>query len=188
MDRGRAYATSDKLCGLFLAGPKGKKHLPGHGCPVFSLGEPHFSEMMLPKGYKVIIDWFQEVAGDPDYANPEMRNETRDMNGNIVDSDDEDEPEDRKGWKAEDFEEWVPLDEQKGVVLEEIKGEDEESKVTLDTKENVPDNARTKGLPILSKKSEESKEMPEGKGGEQEEKEVQPVVKEIAGNGAEDGA
>jgi hypothetical protein len=91
---------------------------------------------MLPKGYKVIINWFQEVSEDPDYANPEMRNETRDMNGSIVESDDEDEAEERKGWKAEDFEEWVPLDEKRGgVVLEEIKdevgevGKEEESKV-----------------------------------------------------------
>jgi hypothetical protein len=28
---------------------------------------------MLPKGYKTIIDWFQEVATDPDYANPEFQ-------------------------------------------------------------------------------------------------------------------
>ena len=25
---------------------------------------------MLPKGYRTIIDWFQEVNLDPDYANP----------------------------------------------------------------------------------------------------------------------
>jgi hypothetical protein len=34
------------------------------------LGEPYYSEAMLPTGYKIIIDWFQEVAADPDYANP----------------------------------------------------------------------------------------------------------------------
>lgn len=25
---------------------------------------------MLPKGYKTILDWFQDVASDPDYENP----------------------------------------------------------------------------------------------------------------------
>ena len=25
---------------------------------------------MLPKGYKTIIDWFEEVAADPEYENP----------------------------------------------------------------------------------------------------------------------
>lgn len=27
---------------------------------------------MLPKGYKTVVDWFQEVAADPDYANPKF--------------------------------------------------------------------------------------------------------------------
>jgi hypothetical protein len=26
--------------------------------------------MMLLKGYKTVVDWFQEVASDPGYANP----------------------------------------------------------------------------------------------------------------------
>jgi hypothetical protein len=82
---------------------------------------------MLPKGFKVIIDWFQEAAEDPDYANPEMHNETRDMDGNIVDSDDEEE--ERPGWQGEEFEEWVPLEKKlSGVVLEEIKDDVEEIK------------------------------------------------------------
>lgn len=25
---------------------------------------------MLPKGYKTVVDWFQEVAEDPEYVNP----------------------------------------------------------------------------------------------------------------------
>ena len=44
--------------------------MEAHGAPVFSLGEPYYAEMMLPKGYKTIINWFQEVAADPFYANP----------------------------------------------------------------------------------------------------------------------
>lgn len=27
---------------------------------------------MLPKGFMTIVDWFQEVAADPNYANPEL--------------------------------------------------------------------------------------------------------------------
>jgi hypothetical protein len=34
------------------------------------LGEPYYAESMLPKGYRTIIDWFQEVNLDPDFANP----------------------------------------------------------------------------------------------------------------------
>jgi hypothetical protein len=36
------------------------------------LGEPYYTEAMLPKGYMAIIDWFQEVAADDDYANPKF--------------------------------------------------------------------------------------------------------------------
>lgn len=28
--------------------------------------------MMLPKGYKTVLNWFQEVAADPNYANPKF--------------------------------------------------------------------------------------------------------------------
>lgn len=36
------------------------------------MGEPYYTEAMLPKGYQTIIDWFQEVAADTEYANPEF--------------------------------------------------------------------------------------------------------------------
>ena len=73
MQRGRAYITSEEPCGSFLAGPEGHRRIEAYGCPAFSLGEPYYTETMLPKGYKTIVDWFQEVAGDFDYANPEFR-------------------------------------------------------------------------------------------------------------------
>ena len=45
--------------------------MQGYGCPAFSLGEPYYSEVMLPKGYKTVVAWFEEVAADPEgYANP----------------------------------------------------------------------------------------------------------------------
>ncbi|TVY76155.1 hypothetical protein LSUE1_G007513, partial [Lachnellula suecica] len=72
LDRGRAYFISPEPAGTFLAGPEGAKYIPATGCPVFSLSEPYYSETMLPKGYKVVVDWFQEVAADPDYANPKF--------------------------------------------------------------------------------------------------------------------
>lgn len=53
-----------------IARPEGSKLIPAHGCPVFSLGEPYYTETMLPNGYKAVVDWFQEVAQDPAYCNP----------------------------------------------------------------------------------------------------------------------
>jgi len=60
--RSRAYRLSDEPEGTFLVGPEGNKRSFGHGSPVFSLGEPFYSECMLPKGYKSVLNWFQEVA------------------------------------------------------------------------------------------------------------------------------
>jgi hypothetical protein len=68
--RGRVYILSSEPEGSFLADHKGRKYIPSYGCPVYSLGEPYYAEAMLPKGYTTIIDWFQEVGLDPDYANP----------------------------------------------------------------------------------------------------------------------
>jgi hypothetical protein len=101
---------------------------------------------MLPKGYKIVVNWFQEVAEDPDYANPEMRNETRDMNNNIIESDSDEEVGPRKGWKSEDYEEWVALDERKsGVLLEKIKDEprEERKEAATQTRQTGNDDSKT---------------------------------------------
>jgi hypothetical protein len=45
---------------------------------------------MLPKGYKTIIDWFQEVGLDPHYANPMLQRFD-------VDESDDEEPKPLKG-------------------------------------------------------------------------------------------
>lgn len=71
--RGRAYITSEEPCGSFLAGPDGHRRIEAYGCPAFSLGEPYYTETMLANGYKTVIDWFQEVAADTYYANPEFQ-------------------------------------------------------------------------------------------------------------------
>jgi hypothetical protein len=72
MQRGRTYTVSEEPCGTFIFGPESAHRLVGYGCPTFSLGEPYYAESMLPKGYKTVINWFQEVAADPKYANPEF--------------------------------------------------------------------------------------------------------------------
>ncbi|RDW76955.1 hypothetical protein BP6252_05008 [Coleophoma cylindrospora] len=68
--RGRVYIVSDKPCGMFLAGPEGHRMVAGYGAPVFSLGVPYYTELLLPKGYRAVIDWIQEVADTPGYENP----------------------------------------------------------------------------------------------------------------------
>ncbi|KAH7333056.1 Arb2 domain-containing protein [Rhexocercosporidium sp. MPI-PUGE-AT-0058] len=72
LNRGRAYVQSEEPVGTFLCDHKGSKRLHAYGCPVFSSGEPYYSETMMPKAYKVVVDWFKEVAADPEYENPEL--------------------------------------------------------------------------------------------------------------------
>jgi hypothetical protein len=89
--RGRAYIISAEPAGTFIAPHNGRKRVPAYGCPVFSLGEPYYNEALLPTGYKTVLDWFQEVALDPEYENPDFQR--FDVGG----EDDESEPE--QGWK-----------------------------------------------------------------------------------------
>ncbi|KUJ13645.1 uncharacterized protein LY89DRAFT_144664 [Mollisia scopiformis] len=72
INHGRGYLVSNEPGGVFLADYNGRKRIPAYGCPVFSLGEPYYAETLLPKGYKTVVDWFQEVASDRDYANPKF--------------------------------------------------------------------------------------------------------------------
>ncbi len=83
VQRGRAYIISTKPASTPLAPSEGNSYTNPdddtittsdcYGCPVYSLGEPYYSELMLPKGYKVVLDWFQEVsASGEDYKNPEV--------------------------------------------------------------------------------------------------------------------
>ncbi|KAH8803078.1 Arb2 domain-containing protein [Xylogone sp. PMI_703] len=108
--RARAYLASEEPEGIFIAGPEGRprKMIPAHGCPCFSLGEPYYSEALLPKGFRTIIDWFQEVAQDPCYTNP---------NFVILDEDDEDGNE----MGHDDGPRFIPVEESAGgSLLEEI--------------------------------------------------------------------
>ncbi|KAF4612813.1 hypothetical protein G7Y89_g15559 [Cudoniella acicularis] len=70
--KGRAYIVSSEPSGTFLAGPRGRKKVEAHGCPVFSLGEPYYSEMLLVRGYKAVLDWMAEVGYDRGYENPKL--------------------------------------------------------------------------------------------------------------------
>ncbi|SZF04343.1 unnamed protein product [Blumeria hordei] len=72
VQRGRAYILSEEPCNSFLADAGGSKHTQPLGCPTFSLGESYYAEAMLPNGYETIINWFNEVAQSPNYANPTM--------------------------------------------------------------------------------------------------------------------
>ncbi|CZR69870.1 uncharacterized protein PAC_19770 [Phialocephala subalpina] len=69
---GRAYIVSPEPATFLVADENGRKRIPAYGCPVFSLGEPYYAETMLIKGYKIVLDWFLEVAADPDYENPKF--------------------------------------------------------------------------------------------------------------------
>jgi hypothetical protein len=89
--RGRAYLISPEPAGTFLCDSLGTKRIHACGCPVFSLSEPYYSETMLPKGYKTVLNWFQEVAADTDYANPKF--ERVDIGG---------ESDEERMWGAED--------------------------------------------------------------------------------------
>jgi len=71
-DRGRVYLVSDEPRDTFLAGLDGYRHISAYGSPVFSLGEPYYTERLLPRGYKSVVDWIQDVAEDPEYVNPEF--------------------------------------------------------------------------------------------------------------------
>ena len=71
--RGRAYLTSNDPEGVFITGPEGNKYVAAYGCPCFSLGEPYYTESLLPKGYKTVVDWLQGVAiRGEGYENPEF--------------------------------------------------------------------------------------------------------------------
>lgn len=75
---------------------------------MFSLGEPYYSELMLPKGYKEILRWFQEVAADEEYENPEFERVD-----SAEDGDDEEEELMSGG---------IDLEHMGGVKLEELDG------------------------------------------------------------------
>ncbi|RFU33715.1 hypothetical protein B7463_g2621, partial [Scytalidium lignicola] len=102
--RARVYLPSEEPCEVFIAGPNGRprQKIPAHGCPCFSLGEPYYSEALLPKGFKVVLDWFQEVAQDPCYANPGFV---------ILDEEDDEEDEEDGGSEYEGAVEFKPIDQ-----------------------------------------------------------------------------
>ncbi|KAF7893871.1 hypothetical protein EAF00_007385 [Botryotinia globosa] len=72
--RGRVYLNSPEPAGTYLAGPDGTRRIIAFGSPVFSLSEPYYTECLLPKGYRTVIDFFQEVADwdsqGGEYVNP----------------------------------------------------------------------------------------------------------------------
>lgn len=81
---------------FFIADYNGRKRTPAYGCAAFSLGEPYYAETMLPKGYKMVLDLFKEVASTPGYKNPRFKR--FDLGGS--DDEDEDEEIDEIPWNA----------------------------------------------------------------------------------------
>lgn len=70
--RGRAYVQSEEPVGTYICDHKGSRRVHGYGCPAFSSGEPYYSETMIPKAYRAVVDWFKEVAADEKYENPNL--------------------------------------------------------------------------------------------------------------------
>ncbi|KAI1392340.1 Arb2 domain-containing protein [Hypoxylon trugodes] len=72
----RAYAISVEQVGTVLSGPDGNPNTRSFtqmGCPMFSSGEPHYTERTLITSRDVVLEWLQEVALTPegqDYVNP----------------------------------------------------------------------------------------------------------------------
>ncbi|KAF3063525.1 putative arb2 domain-containing protein [Daldinia childiae] len=75
-NKARAYVTSVEPAGMVISGPEGNPKTTTFtqiGCPVFSSGEPNYTETALITGSEIILDWLQEVAMTPegkDYTNP----------------------------------------------------------------------------------------------------------------------
>lgn len=57
---------------MAIGTPAGTRRKPGYGCNTYSLGVPYYSEMLLPVGYKTVIDYFLEVANDTRFENPKI--------------------------------------------------------------------------------------------------------------------
>ncbi|KAF7935042.1 uncharacterized protein EAE98_003087 [Botrytis deweyae] len=72
--RGRVYLNSPEPAGTYLASPDGTRRIIAFGSPVFSLSEPYYTECLLPKGYRTVVDFFHEVAEwdsqGGEYVNP----------------------------------------------------------------------------------------------------------------------
>lgn len=129
--RGRVYITSPEPAGTYVAGVKGAKYIPAYGAPIFSLGEPYYAESMLPKGYKTVIDWFQEVDLDADYVNPVFER-----------FDVEEEEEVPSGWK----EGGVPINQMNRI--QETKEDEENNSIDGGVKvvEEINDTRTTHGV------------------------------------------
>ncbi|KAI9050259.1 hypothetical protein LZ554_005427 [Drepanopeziza brunnea f. sp. 'monogermtubi'] len=94
--RARIYVQSQDPAGTWICGEKGDKkfHVDAYGAPVFSSGEPYYSETMLIKARTQVVDWFKVVAGDEAYGNPVF---TRIGGGG--EEEEEEEPIDAPAWE-----------------------------------------------------------------------------------------
>ena len=77
--RGRAYLISPENLDVPLTGRN------EFGCNCFSSGEPSYVELIMPKAYKSMLDYFKVVTDNPGYeAEPQDFSEIKDDHGNNV--------------------------------------------------------------------------------------------------------
>ncbi|KAI0169810.1 Arb2 domain-containing protein [Hypoxylon sp. FL1284] len=121
-NKARAYATSFEPAGIPLSGPEGNPKtttFTDMGCPIFSSGEPHYTECTLVASAGLVLDWIQEVAMTPegeDYANPTFEivyadAVTADDANQSWGQEDDGEPEGEKDGKGESQTELETMDE-----------------------------------------------------------------------------
>ncbi|KAF5018767.1 hypothetical protein F66182_9252 [Fusarium sp. NRRL 66182] len=74
IQRTRGYLISEEALDVPLAMPGGNPSLMIEplGCPCFSGGEPHFTELILVKALEPALCYLQEIALTPDFVNPDM--------------------------------------------------------------------------------------------------------------------
>lgn len=80
--KARAYITTNAPLGTPIANPGGNPHtvyFTSYGCPVFSAGEPYYTELALIKSKGLVLPWMTEVyRAGAGYVNPTLHVTFRD--------------------------------------------------------------------------------------------------------------
>ncbi|KAI2781478.1 Arb2 domain-containing protein [Daldinia loculata] len=143
-NKARAYITSVEPAGMVISGPEGNPKTTTFtqmGCPVFSSGEPNYTETALITGSEVILGWLQEVAMTPegeDYTNPHFHVDFADP---VFDTD---EP-DWSSWRNQEFvDKKDEHDEMWTEKVHEKTGDPQGEKPKLVMLQPAEDNEQTK--------------------------------------------
>lgn len=129
---------------MVISGPEGNPKTTTFtqmGCPVFSSGEPNYTETALITGSEVILGWLQEVAMTPegeDYTNPHFHVDFADP---VFDTD---EP-DWSSWQNQEFvDQKDEHDEMWTEKVHEKTGDPQGEKPKLVMLQPAEDNEQTK--------------------------------------------